>query len=118
MSKRNDCSNTMVSFMNYHLASDPKYRGEVIIDDIESGLKGTLRDTVKESNWEIIALEAMHYSQFQPVKPVSIDKKMKFLITTSDGMRMELPEFLRKPEKKLKRKQKQLSRKLKGSGKK
>lgn len=118
MSRGNACSNTMVSFMNYHLASDPKYRGEVIANDIESGIKGAFRDTVKESNWEIIALETMHYSQFQPVKPVSKDKKMKFLITTSDGMRMELPEFLRKPEKKLKRKQKQLSRKMEVSGKK
>ena len=59
----------------------------------------------------------MQDSQFQPVKPVGIDMGLKSIITTSDGIQIDPPEFLRKSEKKLKRAQKQLARKKKGSGK-
>jgi putative transposase len=61
--------------------------------------------------------ETMQSSRFQPVKPVGIDMGLKSIITTSDGIQIDPPEFLRKSEKKLKRAQKQLSGKLKGSGK-
>ena len=39
----------------------------------------------------------------EPVSPVGIDLGLKSLITTSDGIQIEPPEFLRKSEKKLKR---------------
>ena len=61
--------------------------------------------------------ETIKYQQFQPVRPVGIDMGLKYIITTSDGIQTEPPQFLRKSEKKLKRAQKRLSRKLKGSGK-
>ena len=61
--------------------------------------------------------ETTQNSQFQPVKPVGIDMGLKSIITTSDGIQIDPPEFLRKSEKKLKRAQKQIARKKKGSGK-
>ena len=61
--------------------------------------------------------ETLQDSQFQPVKPVGIDMGLKSIITTSDGIQTEPPEFLRKSEKKLVKAQRQLSRKMKGSGK-
>ena len=47
--------------------------------------------------------------------PVGIDVGLKSIIATSDGQRIEPPEFLRKAEKRLKRLQRRLSRKQKGS---
>ena len=41
--------------------------------------------------------------------PIGIDLGLKALITTSDGMQMEPPSFLRKSEKKLKKAQRNLS---------
>jgi putative transposase len=61
--------------------------------------------------------ESMQDSQFQPVKPVGIDMGLKSIITTSDGIQIDPPRFLGKSEKKLRRAQRQLSRKMKGSGK-
>ncbi len=45
-----------------------------------------------------------------------IDLGLKSLITTSEGMHIEPPRFMRKSESNLKRAQKNLSRKMKGSG--
>ncbi|MFG1415367.1 MAG: hypothetical protein AAE986_04320 [Thermoplasmataceae archaeon] len=42
---------------------------------------------------------------------------MKSLITTSDRMQIEAPHFLMKSEKKLKKAQRSLSKKKKGTGK-
>ena len=53
----------------------------------------------------------------KPVSSVGIDLGLKALITTSDGMQLEPPHFLMKSEKKLKKAQRNLSRKQKGSGK-
>jgi putative transposase len=47
--------------------------------------------------------------------PVGIDVGLNSLITTTDGLKVEPPEFLRKSEKRLKRLQRRLSRKKKGS---
>ena len=47
--------------------------------------------------------------------PVGIDLGLNSLITTTDGLKIEPPEFLRKSEKRLKRLQRRLSRKKKGS---
>ena len=52
-------SNTSVHFMNYHFVWCPKYRRKVIIADVEARLHEIIRDTVRENNWEIIALETM-----------------------------------------------------------
>ena len=52
-------SSTSVHFMNYHFVWCPKYRRKVIIADVETRLQEIIRDTVKENNWEIIALETM-----------------------------------------------------------
>jgi putative transposase len=51
------------------------------------------------------------------MNPIGIDLGLRALITTSDGIQIEPPEFLRKSEKKLVKAQRQLSRKMKGSGK-
>ena len=59
--------------------------------------------------------ETLQNSQFQPVKPIGIDMGLKSIITTSDGIQIDPPEFLRKSEKKLSKAQRQLSRKIKGS---
>ena len=59
--------------------------------------------------------ETTQDSQFQPVKPVGIDMGLKSIITTSDGIQIEPPQYMRKSEKKLARAQRQLSRKKKGS---
>ena len=48
--------------------------------------------------------------------PIGIDLGLKSLITTSEGMHIEPPRFMRKSESNLKRAQKDLSRKMKGSG--
>jgi putative transposase len=45
--------------MNYHFVWCPKYRRKVIIADVEARLQEIIRDTVRENNWEIIALETM-----------------------------------------------------------
>ncbi len=47
---------------------------------------------------------------------IGIDLGLKALITTSEGMHIEPPRFMRKSESDLKRAQKDLSRKMKGSG--
>ena len=52
-------SSTSVHFMNYHFVRCPKYRRKVIIADVETRLQDIIRDTVRENNWEIIALETM-----------------------------------------------------------
>jgi putative transposase len=57
----------------------------------------------------------MQGSRFQPVKPVGIDMGLKSIITTSDGIQIEPPQYMRKSEKKLAKAQRQLSRKIKGS---
>ncbi len=49
--------------------------------------------------------------------PIGIDLGLKALITTSDGVQVDPPKLLRESEKKLKRAQRNLSRKKKGSGK-
>ena len=51
------------------------------------------------------------------MNPIGIDLGLKALITISDGEQIDPPRFLGKSEKKLKRAQKRLSKKLKGSGK-
>ncbi|MCL4451078.1 MAG: transposase [Candidatus Thermoplasmatota archaeon] len=51
------------------------------------------------------------------MKPIGIDLGLKALITVSDGTQIEPPRFLGKSEKKLKKAQRNLSRKQKGSGK-
>ena len=51
------------------------------------------------------------------MNPIGIDLGLKALITTSDGIQIDPPRFLRKSEKKLKRAQRNLSTKKKGSGK-
>ena len=45
--------------MNYHFVWCPKYRRKVIVDDVETRLQDIIRDTLRENNWEIIALETM-----------------------------------------------------------
>ena len=60
------------------------------------------------------------YGEHHPhdfVNPIGIDLGLKALITTSDSDWIDSPRFLRKSEKKLKRAQRDLSRKVKGSGK-
>ena len=47
--------------------------------------------------------------------PIGIDLGLKALITTSDGVQVDPPKLLRESEKKLKRAQRNLSRKKKGS---
>lgn len=47
--------------------------------------------------------------------PIGIDVGLKSIIATSDGQKIEPPEFLRKAEKRLRRLQRSLSRKQKGS---
>ena len=59
MPKGYTSSNTSVHFMNYHFVWCPKYRRKVIIADVEARLHEIIRDTVRENNWEIIALETM-----------------------------------------------------------
>ena len=61
--------------------------------------------------------ETTQNSQFQPVKPVGIDMGLKSIITAGDGSQLEPPQFLRKSEKKLRKAQRNLFRKQKGSGK-
>jgi putative transposase len=61
--------------------------------------------------------ETLQDSQFQPVKPVGIDMELKSIITTSDGMQIDPPRFLGKSEKKLEKAQRNLFRKMNGSGK-
>ena len=51
------------------------------------------------------------------MNPIGIDLGLKALITTSDGIQIDPPRFLGKSEKKLKRAQRNLSTKKKGSGK-
>ena len=51
------------------------------------------------------------------MNPIGIDLGLRALITISDGEQIDPPRFLGKSEKKLKRAQKRLSKKLKGSGK-
>ncbi len=58
------------------------------------------------------------YGEHHPhdfVNPIGIDLGLKALITTSDGKQIEPSKFFRKSEKKLKRAQRDLSRKVKGS---
>ena len=59
MPKGYTSSITSVHFMNYHFVWCPKYRRKVIVADVESKLREIIRDTAKENNWEIIALETM-----------------------------------------------------------
>jgi putative transposase len=49
------------------------------------------------------------------VSPIGIDLGLKSIITTTDGQKVEPPRYLRKAEKRLKRLQRSLSRKQKGS---
>jgi putative transposase len=49
------------------------------------------------------------------VSPVGIDLGLKSIITTTEGQKVEPPQYLRKAEKRLKRLQRSLSRKQKGS---
>ncbi len=51
----------------------------------------------------------------QIASPVGIDLGLKAIITTTDGQKVEPPQYLRKAEKRLKRLQKSLSRKQRGS---
>ena len=48
--------------------------------------------------------------------PIGIDLGLKAIITTSDGVQADPPKLLRESEEKLERAQKDLSRKMKGSG--
>ena len=62
-------------------------------------------------------LEEHHANSPEFMNPIGIDLGLKALITTSDGEQIEPPHFLIKSEKKLKKAQRDLSRKMKGSGK-
>ena len=59
MPKGYTSSSTSVHFMNYHFVWCPKYRRKVIVADVESRLHEIIKDTAKESGWEILALETM-----------------------------------------------------------
>ena len=56
----------------------------------------------------------INYSEF-PYNPVGIDVGLLKLIATTDNTPVDPPKYLRKSEKKLKRAQRSLSRKIKGS---
>ena len=56
----------------------------------------------------------INYSEF-PYNPVGIDVGLLKLIATTDNTPVDPPKYLRKSEKKLKRAQRSLSRKQKGS---
>ena len=71
----------------------------------------------KHDSWEDQGNEQPHANSPGFINPVGIDLGLRALITTSDGMQMEPPHFLMKSEKKLKKAQRNLSRKQKGSGK-
>ncbi len=60
--------------------------------------------------------ETTQDTQFQPIKPIGVDLGLNSIITTSDWMQTNPPQFLRKTERKLTMAQRQLSRKRKGSG--
>ncbi len=66
---------------------------------------------------ETEAPTSVHNSQSEQMKPIGVDMGLRSIITTSEGLRIEPPKYLRKMERKLKKAQKQLSRKKKGSGK-
>ncbi len=85
-------------------------------------------------NWFIIITSAHvagsehdsreYYENEQPhshspefMNPTGIDLGLSALITVSDGTQIEPPRFLRKSERKLKKAQRNLSRKKNGSGK-
>jgi putative transposase len=59
MPKGYTSSNTSVHFMTYHFVWFPKYTRKVIIANVETRLQEIIRDSVKENNWEIIALETV-----------------------------------------------------------
>ncbi|MCL5782769.1 MAG: transposase, partial [Candidatus Thermoplasmatota archaeon] len=61
--------------------------------------------------------EKPHANSPEFMNPIGIDLGLKALITISNGEQIDPPRFLRKSEKKLVKAQRQLSRKMKGSGK-
>ena len=77
MPKGYTSSNTSVHFMNYHFVWCPKYRRKIIIADVEARLHEIIRDTVRENNWEIIALETMpdHVHLFIKADPTGSTKQ-------------------------------------------
>jgi putative transposase len=68
-------------------------------------------DIVPLQNVEIPVI----HRQSEALAPVGIDLGLKALITTSDGEEIPNPKYLRKAEERLKRLQRSLSRKKKGS---
>lgn len=79
------------------------------------------RDTCDDWFITIVTDEARIQDHLQePIcveNPVGIDLGIKSLATTSDGIYIDPPQFMRKSERKIQRLQKNLSRKKKGSGK-
>ena len=71
----------------------------------------------EHDSWGDQGNEQPHANSSGFTNPVGIDLGLKALITTSDGMQMEHPHFLMKSEKKLAKAERQLSGKMKGSGK-
>ncbi len=55
--------------------------------------------------------------QIEILRPVGTDLGLTSIITTSEGLQVEPPQYLRKSEKRLERAQRELSRKKEGSGK-
>ncbi|KAM3091358.1 RNA-guided endonuclease InsQ/TnpB family protein [Phormidesmis sp. 146-12] len=87
---------------------------------------GTIRDDVTVLTWDGIARSIPAYVQFcvdvnrtESPEPsgntVGLDVGLKEYYTDSDGVMIENPKFLRKSEQVLKRSQRRVSRKVKGS---
>jgi len=71
----------------------------------------------EHDSWEDQGNEQPHANSPEFINPTGIDLGLKALITISNGEQIGPPRFLRKSEKKLKKAQRSLSRKMKGSGK-
>ena len=50
---------TAVYMINYHFVWCPKYRKQILKDDIELALKDIIKTTCLTKNWEILEIEVM-----------------------------------------------------------
>jgi len=94
-------SRNQVYLINYHLIWCPKRRRPVLINKVKNKLEQIIRQTAKEKNIEILALEIQpdHLHLFISTYPtIAIHKLIKaFKGRSSNLLRKEFPELLKLP---------------------
>ena len=85
---------------------------------LEGEIKSATLKQEPSGKWTITFVshfEAPEIETSAPISPVGLDAGLSTFVTTSDGEKTEPPKFYRKQERKLRRVQRQHSRKQKGS---